>query len=509
MKNLNKKIIIIGAGPGGLTAGMILAHRGFQVQIIEKNSTVGGRNAALQMGPYRFDTGPTFLMMSFILKEMFAEAGENIDKYLKLIDLDPFYHLSFTDSDFYPSADHQKTEEQIKKHYPGSEIGWSKFLLNERKRYLQLFPCLQKDYTHWWAFFRLEFIKAIPLLGIGRSLFSNLGRYFSAEKLRLLFTFQSKYLGMSPWECPAGFTIIPYIEHTYGIQHVVGGLNRISQVMADICRAKDVHILLQKKVNKIITDHGRVIGVQLADGQKLYADEIIINADFAHAANHLFPEKTLKKYSPTKLAKKKYSCSTFMLYLGLDKKYDLPHHNIYFAHDYRANVDDIFRNKKLSSDLSFYIQNASITDNTLAPVGHSAMYVLVPVPNNFSNLDWTKETNNFRQQVLATIIQRTGLKDLAQHIVQEKIITPQDWSDDYAVYQGATFNLAHNLSQMLYFRPRNKFEELDNCYLTGGGTHPGSGLPTIYESARITANLISKKYRVSYKKPSDLHSKNI
>jgi phytoene desaturase len=197
-----------------------------------------------------------------------------------------------------------------------------------------------------------------------------------------------------------------------------------------------------------------------------------------------------------------------MLYLGVDRKYELPHHNIYFSKDYEGNVKDIFNNNKISDDPSFYLQNASVTDPTLAPPGKSTIYILVPMPNNASGIDWEKEKNAFKEKMLDLVVARTPMKDLRDHIEEERIITPHDWQEEHNIYYGATFNLAHNLTQMLWFRPRNAFEEVRNCYLVGGGTHPGSGLPTIYESGRITSNLISKKYGIPYNKPSKLYYKD-
>ena len=185
-----------------------------------------------------------------------------------------------------------------------------------------------------------------------------------------------------------------------------------------------------------------------------------------------------------------------MLYLGVDKLYDEPHHQIIFANDYKENVKDIISRSKLSEDMSIYVRNASKIDATIAPEGHSAIYVLVPTPNMLNTVTWDANTvKEYRDKVFKRIMDRTSMKDLDNHITCEKLITPADWQNDRSIFLGATFNLGHNIAQMLYLRPRNKFEELNHCYLVGGGTHPGSGLPTIYESARISANLIDKYER--------------
>lgn len=502
MNTSRKKIIIVGAGPGGLTAGMILAHRGFDVEIFEKSPVVGGRNAELSVGDFKFDVGPTFLMMKFILDEMFLDAGTESGKYLVFKRLDPMYRLMFESYTMDIFEDPIKMKEEIKKHFPGQEDGLDDFLKKEAKRFEYIFPCLEKDYSSFKEFFNPIFLRALPYIPIGQSIFQYLGKYFDQEKLRLSFTFQAKYLGMSPWECPGFFIILPFIEHRFGIFHVEGGLSRISGAMSDVFKERGGMLRTGTPIRQIIVEDGCARGVILQDGREVRGDEVIINADFGYAMTKLMPPGSIKKYSPEKLMKKEYSCSTFMLYLGLDKTYDdMAHHSIVFANDYKANVDDIFGRLTLSDDFSFYIRNSSVNDDKVAPAGKSGIYVLVPVPNNRSGIDWQKEKNIMREKVLAKIETRTSMKDIRSHIVEERIITPENWENDVNTYAGTTFNLAHTLTQMLYFRPHNKFEEVDNCYLVGGGTHPGSGLPTIYQSGRIAANMISKKYGVSFTPP--------
>jgi len=404
------------------------------------------------------------------------------------------YHLLFPDFVMDVTQNREAMKAQIARCFPGEEDGLDKFFDRESDRFRHIYACLEKDYSSLTDFFKPTFLRAIPHIPFGRSIFQYLGNYFRSERLRLSFTFQSKYLGMSPWECPGFFVILPYIEHAFGIFHVQGGLSEISAAMAKVAEKHGATIHLNAPVKQLLIEKGAVKGVLLEDGREVLADETILNADFAHAMETLVPPGILKKYSPAKLKQKKFSCSTFMLYLGLDKIFDdLPHHSIVFARDYHKNTDDIFRNLKLSDDISFYIRNSSITDPRVAPEGKSGIYILVPVPNNSSGIDWEKETPRFRDMVLDAIASRTTLGDLRPHIEVERIITPAEWAER-GVYLGATFNLAHSMNQMLYFRPHNKFEGLDRCYLVGGGTHPGSGLPTIYQSGLIAAHLIGKKY---------------
>jgi phytoene desaturase len=492
-----KHIVIVGGGPGGLTTAMILAHRGFKVSLFEAQPVVGGRNAAIKSGPYVFDTGPTFLMLKDVLDEVFIEAGATTDSLLDMRRLDPMYRLHFADKSIDTSMDRARMKAEIARVFPGHENYYDEFMSREKVRFKKLYPCLQKSYHTLSSLFSGSLIKALPHMALGRSLYSEVVKIFGNEDLALSFTFQSKYLGMSPWECPGMFAMIPYIEHAFGIYHPIGGLSRISDCMADVARRNGAVIHLSTPVEEIVVHNGVATGVRLASGDVVEADEVVINADFGHAATRLFAPGTLRKYTPRKMQNMKLSCSTFMMYLGLDRTYDTPHHEIVFARDYRTNIERIFNGKELSGDLSFYVRNASVTDPTLAPAGHSALYILVPVPNLRGAINWEERRSVYREMTLDAIESRIGMK-LRDHIVTERLVTPADWNQSYHVYEGATFNLAHNLGQMVYLRPRNKFEDVDHCYLVGGGTHPGSGLPTIYESGRISANLISRRHRVPY-----------
>lgn len=492
------KVVIVGAGPGGLTAAMILAHRGVEVEVFEAKDHVGGRNAQLELGPYRFDVGPTFLMLKYLLDQVFEEAGAHANELLEFIQLEPMYRLQFDGYHLDSTTNQSLMATRLNAIQPGKGDAFRTYFEAETRRFERMEPCLQKDYSTWTSLFSRDLLKAIPRLSLGKSVLDVLNSYYSDEQLAVAFSFQSKYLGMSAWDCPGAFAMLSYVEYAYGIWHVIGGLSEISRVMAEQAVKNGATLHLNTRVKKLVLDGKKATGVELEDGTVVKADSVFINADFAHAMEQLVPPGVLRKYSPEQLQKKEFSCSTFMLYLGLDKVYDQPHHTVFFAKDYRKNVEDIFERKVLSDDTSFYIRNASITDPTLAPEGHSAVYVLVPCANLRADIDWEQESPRFRQLVLDQIKRQPGWEDLEEHIIQEKVIAPPDWESDYDVYAGATFNLAHTLGQMLYFRPRNRFEELKNCFLVGGGTHPGSGLPTIYESGRISANLFCKEKGVAY-----------
>ena len=497
-------VAVVGAGPGGLAAAMLLGHQGYEVDVYEKEAHVGGRTSSFTVdGDYTFDLGPTFLMMPFILEEIFAMTGRSIEDYLELVNIDPLYRLVFNDGEktFYPTRDRRAMKAQIDELFPGNAAGYDRFLEKERVKYERLLPCLQAPYDRFTDFFSGKFLRALPVLDPHVSLIQRLSTYFKDPDLRVAFTFQAKYLGMSPWQCPGGFSIISYIEHAAGIWHVMGGLNQITKAMAKIVEEQGGRIHRNTPVKRIKVQQRRAVGLILESGEEVAAADIILNPDFAYAMQNLVAEQDRPKYPDSKLAQKKYSCSTFMLYLGLDTMYDMPHHNILFARDYRRNVEDIAVRNILSADPSIYVQNASVTDPSLAPKGHSAVYVLAPVTNLSGAVDWEAKQAAFRETVLDILETRGGMKNLRQHIVAERMLTPTHWQDHVNCYRGATFNLAHNIGQMLYFRPHNRFEQFSNCYLVGGGTHPGSGLPTIFESARISVGMMLQRDGRSWDDP--------
>ncbi|MEK4129161.1 phytoene desaturase family protein [Solibacillus sp. FSL W8-0474] len=490
-----KKIAVVGAGPGGLAVAMLMAHKGYDVTIYEKQAYVGGRTSEIKIGEYKFDMGPTFLNMLYIAEEIFELTGRNINDYVDLIDLNPMYQLIFHDKKINMTRDANEMIRQIDELFPGNEGSYERYMERTQKKLEVLAPVLQAPMNRMTDLLNPKVLKAAGELEIGNSLVDTLSKFYKDEDLQLAFTFQAKYLGMSPWESPGAFSILSYIEHAFGVYHIKGGINKLTDAMAKVVTELGGKIHLNSGVKKLKVSGKKVTGLLLEDGQEIVADEVIINGDFANAMTKLVEPGVLKKYTPEKLEKKQYSCSTFMLYLGVNKRFDLPHHTIWFAKDYRKNVEEITKTKLLSEDPSIYIQNAVVTDDTVAPDGKSTLYILVPVPNNTSGIDWSKITAPFKDLILNMVSDKLGITDIREYIEEERIISPADWERDIHVYKGATFNLGHQLSQMLVFRPRNKFEELDHCWLVGGGTHPGSGLPIILESARITANGILKEHK--------------
>ncbi len=482
--------LIIGAGPGGLAAALLLAKAGVQVRVLERLPRVGGRCSAIQQDGYRFDLGPTFFLYPQVLERIFRLIGRDLKADIPMTRLDPQYRLVFgSGGDLLCTPDLEKMAGEVRK-LSAADAGNVKRFIDDNRVKLELFrPCLENPFLGWRDLFKLSLLKLLPVLKPWRSVESELGRYFRDPRVRLAFTFQSKYLGMSPFNCPSLFSILSYLEYDFGVWHPTGGCSAVSEGMARIAAEMGVRFHFDEPVTELLFEGKTCIGAKTAQGE-YRADAVVVNADFANAMKTLVPNNLRRRWTDEKLAKKKFSCSTFMLYLGIDGRYDdVPHHSIYTAKDYVGNLDNIESRHALTDDTSFYVQNAGVTDSTLAPKGKSTLYVLAPVTHLTGSVNWAEAKAKFRCAVLKQL-PKLGIADVEKRIRFEKVVTPQMWQDDFAVHRGATFNLAHNLGQMLHFRPRNRFEDLGNVYLVGGGTHPGSGLPVIYESARITSRLL-------------------
>ncbi len=495
-KNHARRVVIVGAGPGGLASAMLLAKAGAQVTVVEKRPVVGGRTSTMEVDGFRFDTGPTFFLYPRVLREIFSACGYSLDREIPMERLDPQYRLIFGGANGAPSSqldatpDVERMKQAIAAISPEDAQQLEAYFQDNRKKLERFAPILQTPFESWTDLARAELLKLLPLMRPLRSLDQDLSRHFKDERIRLGFSFQSKYLGMSPFSCPSLFSILSFLEYEYGVFHPIGGCGAVTRTMARLAEEMGVTILLDRPVEEIRTEGRRAVGVR-TDREYLPADAVVVNADFAMAMQKLIPNAVRRRWKDARIASKRYSCSTFMLYLGIDGRLeDLPHHTIYLSADYRKNLHDIERDHRLTmEDPSFYVQNACVTDRTLAPDGKSTLYVLVPVTHEDRQVDWSKQEEQLRSVALQQL-QKIGIPDLERRIRVERRLTPVSWKSEFGLHLGATFSMAHTLDQMLHLRPHNRFEDVDGVYLVGGGTHPGSGLPVIFESARISSRLL-------------------
>jgi len=483
-------VAIIGAGPGGLASALLLAKSGVKVTVFERSKEVGGRNKVFERDGYKFDLGPTFFHYPEVIEDIFKAIGLDAHEELKLQRLDINYRLVFGQGGILSTSNVEEMCERITElSGEKNATAFRKYLEDNRKKLTYSKECLQEPWFGLSDLVSKRAIRVSKVLRPQRSVAKDLMKLFDDDRLMLAMSFQTKYLGMSPFNCPSLFTMLAFLEYEYGIFHPLGGLGNVSARMGEIARDMGVEFRMEEAVTEVIMDKKVIKGVVTKNGP-FYADKVVMNADFAQGMTTLFPDKIRKKWSNKKIDSKKYSCSTFMLYLGVNKKFDdLPHHQIYASENYVGNLEDIEKHHRLTwDDPSVYVQNACVTDPQMAPEGCSTVYALIPVSHIHENIDCNKEKGPFRDRILDQIETKLGFEGLREHIVSELVITPEDWGEH--CYRGAVFNLAHGLDQMLWKRPKNEFDEIKNLYLVGGGTHPGSGLPVIYESARISSKLL-------------------
>jgi phytoene desaturase len=490
-----RRIAIVGAGPGGLAAAMLLAAQGADVTVFERDEVVGGRTRTLTTPEgYSFDLGPTFFLYPRILKEIFRQCGAELEEEVELRRLEPQYRLIFESrhgaTQLDCSSDMDRMEAELAKFAPADAKGLRPFMAENRAKLAVFRPVLERAFETPLDMVKWDMIRALPLLRPWSTVDRDLARHFADPRVRLAFSFQTKYLGMSPFRCPSLFTILSHLEYEHGVFHPVGGCGVVSAAMQRVAERLGAKFRFGAAVERIDFAGRQAQGV-VVDGTTHGADAVVVNADFAHAVPKLIPPELRRDWSDARIRKARYSCSTFMLYLGLDCELPgLAHHTVLLSEGYRENIAEI-ENGTIPAIPSMYVQHAGVTDPTLAPKGHSALYVLVPVPNLLKQPDWPAQAARYREVALDRL-RALGLPDLRPHIRYERIVAPQDWESAFAVGFGATFNLSHELPQMLYFRPANRFRDVDGVYLVGGGTHPGSGLPVIYEGARISCGLLAK-----------------
>ena len=328
--SINKRVVIIGAGPGGLAAAMLLARSGLRVTVLERQSQVGGRTTTLAANGFRFDLGPTFFLYPQVLEAIFTAVGRNLWHELELVRLDPQYSLIFgAGGQLHATPDLNRMEQAISALCPADAASFRRFMEDNRFKFQQFMPCLERPFLGWRDLFSRRMLELLPSLRPWLSLDQELARYFSDPRIRLAFSFQSKYLGMSPYRCPSLFSILSFLEYEHGVYHPIGGCGAVTDCMARIAREMGVEIRLGEEAKEILFDGRRAVGVRTAR-ETYAADALVVNADFARAMTRLVPDSLRRRWKDRRIDRKRFSCSTFMLYLGIEGRYDhLGHHTIY------------------------------------------------------------------------------------------------------------------------------------------------------------------------------------
>lgn len=484
-----KKVAIVGAGVGGLAAAARLAHQGFEVEVFEKGEGPGGRAGQLEVDGFTFDTGPTLLLMPEVLEETFASVGRRLSDYLTLKRCDPNYQIHFRDgSDLTFTSDLVRMGQQLERFEKGACARFFDLMAQGRRQYTTSLERLAgRNFDRPWELFTPKNLAAVLEVKAHRNLYAEVARHFSDHRLRAAFTFQTMSLGVSPFESPAVFGLLPYTELASGVWFPMGGLYEVPRALERVCRELGVKFHYRAPVKQIQIEKGRATGLMLGGGVTTRADAVICNADLPWAYKNLIDpvHSTLPRAE-----KLEYGSSAFIMYLGTRKQFpQLGHHTVVLGSFFEGAFEELFEELKVPEDPSFYVSAPTRTDPSLAPEGKDALCVLVPVPHCTPTIDWKKEGPRVRAQVFARLGE-LGIDDLETNIEVERVWTPSDYATVLNLERGAAFGLAHNLTQVGPFRPRNQDPNVHNLFFVGASTQPGAGLPMVVLSAGLAVERV-------------------
>jgi phytoene desaturase len=492
MTATRRSAIVIGAGVGGLTAAMKLAHQGWSVELHERLTVPGGRCGRLEADGFRWDLGPTIMLMPFIFERTFASVGRKLSDYLTLKRCDPNYRITFRDDTTLTlTSELTRMREELERIEPGSFERYLRFLAKGQVQHdVSLDRFVGRHFDSLAQFLAPSNLPDIFRVGAHRTLFDHVKRVFADPRLQQAMSFQTMYLGVSPYEAPSVFSLLPYTELAVGIWYPMGGMGEIGRALEKVCREEQVDLRFGSSVKRVVLEGGRAVGVELESGEVRRADVVVCNADYPWAAKHLIDQNVS---SHPELEKRRYTSSGYMLYWGLKRRYDeLLHHNVFFGRDFKGSFGDIFDELKVPEDPSFYVNAPAHLDPSMAPEGKDALYVLVPVPHTTEKIDWKVEGPKVRAKVLARLAER-GLPDLEKDLEVERIITPDDWASQLNLERGSNFGLAQNMFQIGPFRPKVWDDRIGNLFYCGASVQPGTGVPTVMISADLMVKAIEQR----------------
>jgi phytoene desaturase len=492
---MQKKIIIIGSGFGGLATAVRLLARGHAVELFEKRDKLGGRAYVYEQNGFKFDGGPTVVTAPFMFDDLWALAGRRREDYVTFQPLSPFYRIfNHEKRSFDYNADLPFTLQQIEQWNPGDKEGYLQFLKTTQAIFEKGFVELaDKPFLSFRDMLRVA--PDLIRLQSHQSVYQYVSQFVQNDFLRQAFSFHPLLIGGNPFDASSIYAMIHYLEREWGVHYVMGGTGALVNALGRLIEDLGGHIHLNAEVDQILVapDGRRVTGLRLADGREHFADDVVSNADVAFTYKRLIPPQHRKGWIDFRINTMRYSMSLFVIYFGTKRLYrqqGLAHHNILLGPRYQGLLNDIFGRKTLAEDFSLYLHMPTLTDPSIAPPGCENFYVLAPVPHLGADIDWTVMAPIYKERILS-FLEANYLPDLRANIIAEHYIDPLHFRDTLNSHLGSAFSVEPILTQSAWFRPHNRSENFANLYFVGAGTHPGAGLPGVLSSAKIADHLIT------------------
>ena len=488
---MTKKVIVVGSGFGGLASALRLKAKGYDVTLVEKHPDLGGRARVFKKGSFIYDGGPTVITAPYLFEELFSLFNKNISDYVKIVPLDLWYRFVFNDGGTFDYSGNEKLmEKEIKKFSEKDYQGYNQLVKFTEKIFDKGFTDLSdKPFNN--LSFMLKQIPALLNLKSYKSVYGLVSSYISNEKLRRVFSMHPLLVGGNPFTTTSIYALILFLEKKWGIHYSMGGTGSVVKAIEKLMQEEGIKIIKNAEVTEIVSNNKDVKAVKINKSKVINCDYVVCNSDPPNVYKNLI--KSQKKYNflfKEKMRRMDYSMGLFVYYFGSKKQYkDVAHHTIYFGKSYEKHLEKIFEKKVLSDDISYYLHRPSATDPNMAPNGQDAFYVLVPVPNNLSNINWSNEGDKFKNLVLDKM-DKTVLPGIKENVVSDFYLTPDYFEKDLATLHGSGFSIQPKFSQSAYFRFHNQSEIFENLYFVGAGTHPGAGMPGVISSAKVLDKIL-------------------
>ena len=485
-----KHAVVIGAGFGGIAAALRARAKGWQVTLIDRAPMLGGRAQVFEREGFRHDAGPTVITAPFLFEELFTLFGEQLQDHVSVVPLKPWYRFIFDDlSTFDYGGSFSETLAEIQRVCPEDVTGYQRLLQTSKAIYEIGFERLADKPFHKFRSM-LATMPHLLRLRAHRSVWKLVSSHLTSEKLRQAFSIQPLLVGGNPFDTTCIYALIHFLERAHGVHFCMGGTGALVQALEGLMRRQGIKIRLNKSVSRIIVEKNEAKAVELDGGEYIQADAVISNVDPAHLYEKMLARNESKMSARIKTRFARKSMGLFVVYFGANRQWkEVAHHTIVLGPRYKGLLDDIFYKKRLAEDMSIYLHRPTATDPSMAPENHDAFYVLVPVPNNLSGINWKEKGDSFKELVIEKM-EKTTLPNLRENIVSDFYLTPDYFEQELSTLHGSGFSIQPKFTQSAYFRFHNQSEIFSNMFFVGAGTHPGAGMPGVLSSAKVLDKLL-------------------